>query len=461
MLNVEEMQSKYDNLITALFSIEVAQKERYNSAIDIVDTAEFTAVTIDAQTKILQVRKWIEDLRQMESEVINTFFNSGVQTIKTENVGSPVDKSDDLNAISKENPASSCSTGEYVRQKLYALSESGYVFSDEQLHDMQSSEWSRQVLNLPHPFVRIYDDKEDILTQTSIDGVPRRYWVKDKIQFGSIILLVYGGWSPGYKISFDAWYNSILDSQPKAEETASAIISHKQEEEEIGVYVREKLSDLCNLGYQPSAEEIASFCQKQWSKEVLNLNFPFARVYDSLSPIHDQLSAIGGSNRFWSEVFNFGNCQLLFSSEWCINDRIYFDRWYDNLVIEDIANLETTSEVLVGAENDGTDDMPREITLFDTVYPFSSWRNAFQILCEIMVLKKPYKVAKIGLDSDKLPEFPMLSFDEQRMVESSIKLSNGLFADISGSAGEVRLRCEQILKMCGYNNNDVLQISSR
>lgn len=52
-----EFNQYFSGLLTALRAAEVEQKKRYDSAIDIEDISEATAVTIDARNKIQQIRK--------------------------------------------------------------------------------------------------------------------------------------------------------------------------------------------------------------------------------------------------------------------------------------------------------------------------------------------------------------------------------------------------------------------
>jgi hypothetical protein len=60
-------------LLTALRAEEVAQIKRYVNAIDVEDMAEATAVTINARTKIQQLKKWVEELQRISGEVAELF----------------------------------------------------------------------------------------------------------------------------------------------------------------------------------------------------------------------------------------------------------------------------------------------------------------------------------------------------------------------------------------------------
>ncbi len=489
-----EFNQYFSGLLTALRTAEVEQKKRYDSAIDIEDMSEATAVTIDARNKIQQLRKWIEDLQRISNEVETSF--SVVPSLTHKYVDTMVDiVPQPIAAVERqdgdENSLTSQNIGEYVRQKMYALCKSGYVFTDDQLRDMQDYGWSRNVLNLPHPFVRIYNDFKDLLEQTSINGVPRRYWVKDRFRFGKVTLLVYSGWAPLYKPFFDAWYDSLTETLSADDVPLPVEEKAEHEEPKIGAYVREKLRNLCNSGYIPPLADISLFQQKRWSKETLNLNYPFVRVYNATIPLRAQLSTDNGANRFWAEIFSFGKCQLLFCSQWYEGDRAYFDRWYDGLVIlqhNDVWNDEQKSEQsslnltdIAISENDDVVGLPpifsqvepeaeeakvdvdasvplsiEGFTLLGKQYNTSSWQELLIKLCETMILKKPYKIASLGANTHVTQlDRPILSLGGQQ-VESYRKLSNGLFVDTGGSDYVIKTHCEHILSACGYSS-DVLQ----
>jgi len=63
----------FEGLLNALHAAEAKEKQRYNNAIDIEDMAEATAVTIDARTKILKLRKCIEDFHSLNADVATIY----------------------------------------------------------------------------------------------------------------------------------------------------------------------------------------------------------------------------------------------------------------------------------------------------------------------------------------------------------------------------------------------------
>jgi hypothetical protein len=79
-----ELNQCFRELLTFLRAEEVAQKKRYDNAIDIEDMVEATSVTIDTRTKIQQLRKWIEELQRISGE-IDAFFHTMPSSLQTAN----------------------------------------------------------------------------------------------------------------------------------------------------------------------------------------------------------------------------------------------------------------------------------------------------------------------------------------------------------------------------------------
>jgi len=156
------IEQQIEALLDALKISEQEEKKRYNAAIDIEDMAEATAVTIDARTKIQQLRKWTEDVLAIKKEILSSSFSTELPDAATSPAPSiqepeqnriPDGETEDI----PSDGSSSLNAGEYVRQKLHQLSKSGFSFSEEQLSNIQNYRWCRNNLRLPHPLARIYD----------------------------------------------------------------------------------------------------------------------------------------------------------------------------------------------------------------------------------------------------------------------------------------------------------------
>lgn len=76
----EKRDHCFHYLIDAMRVEENEQKKRYDTAIDIEDMTEATAVIIDARTRIQQIRKWLEELTKLQ-EGIHSYFSETEQLV--------------------------------------------------------------------------------------------------------------------------------------------------------------------------------------------------------------------------------------------------------------------------------------------------------------------------------------------------------------------------------------------
>lgn len=492
-----EIEQKMNALVDALRTEEQKEKRRYDDAIDIEDMTKAKEVMLDARAKIQQLRKWAESLIVLQAEITDAYLASKIAAPPPAEVVTESRVKNESESVITETVWTSepeqntedtqySSAGEYVRQKLYQLSRSGFVFSDEQLRNIQDSIWSRKVLNLPHQFARIYDCTKDILKQTSIAGMPRRYWVKDRFEFGDVTLLIYSGWAPVYLPYFDAWYDSLNqqidkanDIQQASEPSLESIVEYQPLEEpvseqvKVGYYIRTKLRELCDAGYKPTEHELLQWQDKYWSKQVLNLNYPFVRLLSEKNHLAEQTSDENSRNRYWAEVFQLGTISLLFCSQWYRPDKEYFDRWYDGLKTQ--AEVKTSPIPLAVEEplraildNDVQEEtrseldeaialIPTSFTLLEKTYEANGWDDVLVKLCEAMILKKPYKALAMGAkQSVQSGGIPVLWLDERGESHESYRLSNGMSVVKSKSSGEIKSYCERILNLCGYDHTELI-----
>ena len=121
--NMTDGLSKHlEGLINALHAAESEEKKRYNNAIDIEDMAEATAVTIDARSKILKLRKWIEQLQSVNNEITETYdFASAPKKSENASVRPPEEPST-ADAIPEFNGANS---------RFEAITLADDIFADE------------------------------------------------------------------------------------------------------------------------------------------------------------------------------------------------------------------------------------------------------------------------------------------------------------------------------------------
>lgn len=98
--------------------------------------------------------------------------------------------------------------GKFVSTAMQNLSESGYVFSEKQLADLTTKEWSHKVLKLNYPFFKIYNSSE---TKGHYVGKAQRYYAKTYL-FGNIITYITKELFEKNKNPFIEWYKSLKDT---------------------------------------------------------------------------------------------------------------------------------------------------------------------------------------------------------------------------------------------------------
>ena len=78
------------------------------------------------------------------------------------------------------------------------------------------------------------------------------------------------------------------------------------------------------------------------------------------------------------------------------------------------------------------------------------------MVCEVMILIRPYKAAKFD-QSGSLNPNGQINFS---LIQSNIKaepkrLSNGLWVEMSQGAGDIIRLCTDMLRICGYTPDDI------
>lgn len=102
-------------------------------------------------------------------------------------------------------PSKSMKIGAFVRTAMTALSESGYSFSEEDINQMCTSAWSRNVFHTDKPFMRRYISGE---TTTKDDSGYVRFWATP-FTFGSATVLISKEWYSNQFNYFETWYNNL------------------------------------------------------------------------------------------------------------------------------------------------------------------------------------------------------------------------------------------------------------
>ena len=101
-------------------------------------------------------------------------------------------------------------------------------------------------------------------------------------------------------------------------------------EEKIGKYVRQTLRQLSKEQHRFTDEEITEILSKQWSKEVLGIDYPLFKKYKDDENISLQTKD-GMYGRYWKEIFEFNGMKFLATSQWYERHRGPFTRWIAGL----------------------------------------------------------------------------------------------------------------------------------
>ena len=102
-------------------------------------------------------------------------------------------------------PDNNLKIGEYVYTAMRNLEKSGYVFSDEEIEQMCSTEWSKNVFHTIKPFMKRFT--KGVTDNKGIDGIPR--FRSKPFLFGNIEVLVSKEWYERQRKWFVEWYVSL------------------------------------------------------------------------------------------------------------------------------------------------------------------------------------------------------------------------------------------------------------
>ena len=360
----------FDVIISTLRAIEVEEKERYDSAINIEDKTEFTTVTNDARAKILNIRKWIDDFQKINDEISTVFPDVSMEKASRKLFEELIE--------------------DYAQTSQIELPTQGNNFGNPQLS------LSTEEIGLDNP---VHNEVEDVSNDT------------DHI----------------------AQDEEVVD----------------EEEIKVGKHVQAKLRELSESGFVFTQEQIIQMCDLDWSRQTFTYDrfLPFAKIADMKQDVSTQTKDQNGHSRYWKRIFRFGDMPLLIVSQWYAKDKESFDTWYDGLLQSEPYDINDEHE---------WQSNPSRIVLFGKSYDVSSISEIIKVLCEEMILNKPYKFARLGasLDDEGITKL-MISLDEHKINEPRLRLTNGMFAFADGSASDIKWRCERILVECGYNANEL------
>lgn len=215
---------------------------------------------------------------------------------------------------------------------------------------------------------------------------------------------------------------------------------------DISDYVRSKMRQLSNKGYAFTENEIMLMAEKIWSKDILELKCAFVKIYDERYTLDKQIKDNLGINKYWKEIFQFGNYKLLLTNQWYEKNRDKFNNWYDTLNVSDNH-----------IDNKYTDKKPCSIKLFNKTYSVRDWKEILIKVCEIMLLRAPYEVSRFDkiekLNSNRQINF---SYNQKDIQFNPKRLSNGLWMETNRNADDIVKVSQEILNLCGFNENELV-----
>lgn len=117
-----------------------------------------------------------------------------------------------FDGVIPELPDMELKVGKFIKEAMSNLSSCGYVFTDEQLQNLSSKEWSKQVFNTNWPFIKIHNTNE---ATCIVDESGRtRYWT-GLFTFGDVQFYVTKELfeKDHNKEKFIEWYKSLKADQ--------------------------------------------------------------------------------------------------------------------------------------------------------------------------------------------------------------------------------------------------------
>lgn len=157
-----------------------------------------------------------------------------------------------------------------------------------------------------------------------------------------------------------------------------------------------------------------------------------------------------------------------------INDSNLLETNYNNLnkEIDNVTkvNLDEECEKKVTKDNDISEDInesdleytsksPKSIKLFNKIYEIKYWNEVLVKVCEVMLLKEPYIVARFDKEDELNSDIRInFSYKESDIKFNKKRLSNGLWIETNRSANDIVRVSKKILELCGYDEN-ILEIN--
>lgn len=213
------MIGNFDNLFEQLLNALRTSEKRHREVRDNAsDHSDWNTYDSEGDT-ISNIIKWRRHLEPLRSEIVASGAVADEDVSYTYNASAAQGaKNNDDHIAAQAEPLleadDEIKVGKYIREKLRDLSQSGFVFTSEQIRQLCDASSSKRIFTYPllQPFAKKYTDQHDLSTQTKDENGKNRYW-NEIFKFGDIDLLIISQWYATDKESFDRWYDSLLQTK--------------------------------------------------------------------------------------------------------------------------------------------------------------------------------------------------------------------------------------------------------
>jgi hypothetical protein len=106
----------------------------------------------------------------------------------------------------------------------------------------------------------------------------------------------------------------------------------------VGICVRSTMRELLRRD-QVTEKELKLLCTYEYSKQILDLNYPFLVEIDQTLHLEQQ-RYVNGRPRYWTEIFQTHNKKFYVCQEWFERNRSHFEHWIHKFNDQDIAAIE-------------------------------------------------------------------------------------------------------------------------
>ena len=229
-------------------------------------------------------------------------------------------------------PNESMRIGEYVYTAMRGLEAVTFKFSEADLNEMCTSEWSQKIFHTNKPFMKLYaPGKTD---NKGVDGYVR--FRSEPFTFGNQQVLISKEWYERQRPFFIAWYNSLnklysdVENDLPKSSNDSLSIRLPDSKLKIGSFVRQAMENLSQSGFEFSDEDIQELCSESSMKTVIGMQrkLPFFKLYNP-NDIDGHL--IDGKPRFYSKPLTYGKYSVYLNSQIYETDREPFIKWFEHL----------------------------------------------------------------------------------------------------------------------------------